>query len=54
MGKSSDQRRGITLKRFQYWGPGGIKKWTNWFPCTGSTREPWQLKNKLKNEYKDE
>lgn len=42
----------MTLKRYQYWSSNGIV-WTDWFPWTGE-RYPWQLKNKLKNEYKDD
>ena len=37
-------------KRYQYYSKDGIK-WTNWFKCNYSD-EKWQLKNKLKNEYK--
>ncbi len=38
------------LKRYQYWSKDGIK-WTNWFECSHSDNV-WQIKNKLKNEYK--
>lgn len=40
----------FTLKRYQYYTKEGIT-WTKWFPCR-DTGEHWQLKNKLKNEYK--
>lgn len=43
----------MTYKRYQYWSRDGIR-WTEWFKWTGD-RDPWQLKNKLRNEYiKDE
>lgn len=37
-------------KRYQYYSKDGIK-WTEWFNCLSDTGE-WQLKNKLKNDYK--
>lgn len=37
-------------KRYQYYSPTGIQ-WTPWFDFNGS-QEPWQLKPKLKNEYR--
>ena len=41
----------ITMKkRYQYYTKEGIK-WTPWFQYEGS-QEPWQLKGKLKNEYR--
>lgn len=40
----------VTQKRYQFFGAKGIE-WTKWFPYKGD-EEPWQLKNKLKNEYK--
>ena len=42
----------MTHKRYQYYARDGLH-WTDWFKWTGS-KDPWQLKNKLKNEYKDE
>jgi hypothetical protein len=44
------------LKRFQFWASENgkpIKKWTKWFEYDGEQYE-YQLKSKLKNEYKDE
>lgn len=38
-------------KRYEYISSDGIR-WTNWFECTSDTKEPYQLKGKLKNEYK--
>ena len=38
-------------KRYQYYSKDGIK-WSSWFDYDGY-EEPWQLKNKLKNEYRD-
>lgn len=41
-------------KRFQYWGFKDGKPqvlWTEWFEWDGEKYE-WQLKNKLKNEYR--
>jgi len=40
------------LKRYQYYSREGIV-WTEWFKYEGE-KYTWQLKNKLKNEYKDE
>ncbi len=40
----------MTQKRYQYYGPKGIQ-WTDWFPYRGP-KEPNQLGNKLKNEYR--
>lgn len=37
-------------KRFEYWSSEG-KKWTEWFVYDGE-KFPWQMKNKLKNEYR--
>lgn len=28
-------------------------KWTDWFIWKSDIRDPWQLKNRLRNEYKD-
>ena len=42
-----------TYKRFEYITRDG-KKWTEWFKWESENREPWQLKNRLRNEYKDE
>ena len=41
----------MTQKRYQYWSSEGVK-WTKWFE-TSTVDEQWQLKNKLKNEYRD-
>lgn len=41
------------LKRYQYYTKEGIK-WTNWFHTQDTVKEKWQLKNKLRNEYKDD
>lgn len=38
-------------KRYQYWSSQGIQ-WTDWFPWNSDLTEPWQIKNKLKNEYR--
>lgn len=39
-------------KRYQYWSKEGIK-FTNWFPVTdNNTKEKWQVKNKLLNEFR--
>lgn len=43
----------MTYKRYQFYGKNGIE-WTDWFPWNSNSREKWQLKNKLLNEYKDE
>ena len=37
-------------KRFEYWSSEG-KVWTPWFDYDGEQFH-WQLKNKLKNEYR--
>lgn len=43
----------ILETRYQYYAKDGIK-WTKWFPISfKSVREKWQLKNKLKNEYRE-
>ena len=39
-------------KRFEYWSKDG-KTWSEWFDYDGE-KYPWQLKNKLLNEYRDE
>ena len=44
-------------KRYEYWTSENgkpVKKWTDFFLWDSDNRDPWQLKNKLKNEYKDE
>lgn len=43
----------MTYKRYEYYTREG-KTWTDWFIWNSDNRDPWQLKNKLKNEYKDE
>ena len=40
----------VTEKRYQYFGTNGIA-WTKWFQSSESD-EKWQIKNKLKNEYR--
>lgn len=41
-------------KRYQRFGPNGIE-WSDWFtPFNGTERPEWQLKNKLRNEYKED
>lgn len=43
------------MKRYEYWGSvDGVprKMYTNWFPYEGEQYK-WQLKGKLKNEYRD-
>lgn len=40
----------MIYKRFEYFGKNG-KQWSNWFQYDGEEYE-WQLKNKLRNEYK--
>lgn len=40
----------MTQKRYQYYSRNGIK-WTKWFNFSG-TQEPYQLGNKLLNEYR--
>ena len=42
----------MTYKRYQYYSREGIS-WTPWFPYNGP-KKPWQLKNKLKNQYKEQ
>jgi hypothetical protein len=43
----------ILETRYQYYAKDGIK-WTKWFPISSkSIREKWQLKGKLKNEYRE-
>ena len=37
-------------KRYEFWSREG-KKWTEWFEYDGE-KYKWQLKNKLKNEYR--
>lgn len=41
------------FKRFQFFGKEGIE-WTKWFRTSQTSKDPQQLGNKLKNEYKDE
>ena len=41
----------IVQKRYQYWSSDGIK-WTKWFDAH-FVDEQWQMKNKLKNEYRE-
>ena len=41
----------IKQKRYQYWSGGGVK-WTKWFETTAFDEE-WQIKNKLRNEYRE-
>lgn len=41
----------IIQKRYQHYTKDGIK-WTEWFNHKGSSQEPWQLKGKLKNQYR--
>ena len=43
----------MVYKRYEYWTREG-KKFTDWFPWDSDNRDPWQLKNKLMNEYKEE
>lgn len=43
----------MIYKRYQYYGPKGIE-WTDWFPWEHTSRDKWQLKNKLLNEYKED
>lgn len=38
-------------KRYQIFGRKGIE-WSPWFNVDEKSSEPWQLKNKLKNEYR--
>lgn len=39
------------MKRYQYWTRDGIR-WTEFFEYDGP-KLPWQMKNKLRNEYRD-
>ncbi len=39
-------------KRFEYWSKDG-KVWSEWFDYNGEKYQ-WQLKGKLRNEYRDE
>ena len=39
-------------KRYQHYGREGIV-WTKWFETNTSNKEPYQLKPKQLNEYKD-
>jgi len=43
----------MTYKRYEYYTKGGIAV-TDWFPWNSDSRDPWQLKNKLRNYYKEE
>lgn len=43
----------MTYKRYQMYTRDGIV-WSDWFKWDSDNRDPWQLKNKLKNEYKEE
>lgn len=43
-------------KRYEYWASENgkpIKKFTTWFNWDSDLEEPWQMKNKLKNEFKN-
>ena len=40
------------LKRYEYYSREG-KRFTSWFEWNSDIRDPWQLNNKLKNEYKE-
>lgn len=40
----------MTQKRYQMWGKNGLQ-WSEWFNYDGY-QEPWQLENKLRNEYR--
>ena len=41
-------------KRYEYRSHEGIK-WTNWFHTFfDKNKDPWQLKNRLRNEYKED
>lgn len=40
----------VQQKRYQRWGKNGLE-WSEWFDYNGDP-EPWQLKNKLRNEYR--
>lgn len=40
-------------RRYQFWGPDGIQ-WTNWYNVgPDRKRDPWELKGKLKAEYRE-
>lgn len=41
------------IKRYQYYSSNGIT-WTDWFSWDSDIRDPWQFKNKLKNEYTED
>lgn len=41
----------MKYKRYQYFSNEGIK-WTEWFLWDSDIVEKWQLKNKLRNDYK--
>ncbi len=43
----------MTYKCYEYYTKGGIAV-TDWFPWSSSEKPQWQLKNKLRNFYKDE
>lgn len=43
----------MTYKRYEYWSREG-KQLTPWFKWESDNRDPWQLKNKLRNYYKEE
>jgi hypothetical protein len=46
---------GDMFKRYEYWSSENgkpVKKWTKFFEWDSTLRDQWQLKNKLKNEYK--
>lgn len=43
----------MTYKRYQMYTRDGIV-WSSWFKWDSDNRDPWQLKNKLKNEYREE
>lgn len=43
----------MIYKRYEYFTKGGIAV-TDWFPWSSSEEPKWQLKNKLRNFYKDE
>lgn len=47
---------GNMMKRYEYWASENgkpIKKFTTWFNWDSNLEEPWQMKNKLKNEFKN-
>lgn len=39
-------------KRYEYFSRDG-KCWSGWFNWDSNMRDPWQLKNKLRNEYRE-